>query len=133
MRKTDALKLTQQYINGWKANDLAQIIAPLAEDCTVIESHGPTYQGIVAIKRWFELWLAANSHIKKWDITAFYFCEQQQTAFCEWDFSCVSHNEEYSLLGISVIKFSDHKINYLHEYRMTQKPYSWNGEQLQSE
>jgi ketosteroid isomerase-like protein len=133
MKETDAFRLTQQYINGWKENDLAQIIASLADDCTVIESHGPTYQGIAAVERWFELWLAANSHVKKWDITSFHFCEQQQVAFCEWDFACVSHNEEYALLGISIIKFSDHKINTLHEYRMTHAAYSWKGERLQSD
>jgi ketosteroid isomerase-like protein len=133
MKETDALKLTQQYISGWKENDVAQIIAPLTKDCTVIESHGPTYRGVAAIKHWFELWLAANSIVKKWNIKSFYFCEQQQTAFCEWDFACVSRNQEYTLFGISVIKFSDHKINYLHEYRMTHAPYRWNGERLQSE
>ena len=133
MNKKTAVHLVQQYIDGWKQNDLDRIIACLTNDCCIIESHGPIYQGIAAVRTWFALWLAANSHIKKWDIKSFYFCTEQQTAFCEWDFACVSHDEEYTLPGISVVKFSANKINFIHEYRMTHDAYPWHGEQLQSD
>jgi hypothetical protein len=132
MNEIDALKLVQKYITGWKENNLDQIIQSLTEDCLIIESHGPTYEGISAIKCWFELWLAANSYVTQWDITSFYFCDKQETAFCEWEFACISHDQEYTLPGISVIKFSNTKISYLHEYRMTHAPYIWKREKLAS-
>lgn len=132
MIEAKALKLFEQYVTGWKENNLELIISCLSNGCTIIESHGPMYQGIQAVQRWFALWLAANSRVLHWNITSFYFCDVQQTAFCEWDFSCVSQNQEYTLPGISVVKFSSDKINFIHEYRMLHPAYTWDGNQLQS-
>lgn len=129
----NAFNLIQTYINGWKQNDLPMIISALAESCVVIESHGPTYQGITEIKNWFKFWLEANSKIIHWDIISFYFCEQQATAVVEWDFSCVSNEINYALPGISIIKFTEEKISSIHEYRMTHTPYAWEKDRLKSE
>ncbi len=133
MIEKNALELVMQYINGWKQNDIRMITSCLTEDCAVIESHGPTYYSIHNIELWFKYWLEANSSVLKWDVVSFAFCEKQQTAFCEWDFHCISDNIEYALVGISMIKFSDHKIAFIHEYRMTQPAYEWNGDKLKSE
>src|SRR3989338_5876426 len=87
-----AFNLIQQYIDGWKQNNL-----------TIITS-----------------WLAANSKITKWNILSFYFCNEKKTAFVEWDFSCISNNIEYLIpAGISVVRFVEQKIAFIHEYRMT--------------
>ena len=99
----------------------------------VIESHGPTYHGIPDIESWFKLWLGAKSTVTRWDILSFSFCETVKTAFCEWDFACVSNEIEYALPGISVLKFADQKISFIHEYRMTQPAYEWEGKELKSE
>jgi hypothetical protein len=58
-----ALDLVQQYMNGWKQNNLPLIISCLTKNCIVIESHGPTYHGIEAIERWFQFWVEAKSTI----------------------------------------------------------------------
>ncbi len=79
------------------------------------------------------LYPSSESEILKWNITSFVFCEKKQTAFCEWDFDCISNNTKYTLPGISVIKFSDHKISFIQEYRMTHPPYEWQGDELKSE
>ncbi|HEX4045178.1 MAG TPA: nuclear transport factor 2 family protein [Gammaproteobacteria bacterium] len=125
--------LIQQYINGWKQNDIAMITAPLAENCIIIESHGPTYHGIQSITRWFELWQAANSSILQWNIVSFSFYAETQIAFCEWDFACISNDIKYALLGISKVQFLKEKISFIHEYRMTKAPYVWRGDRLESE
>lgn len=125
--------IVQIYINGWKQNNLDMILSSLAEDCVIIESHGPIYQGSAALKKWFALWLQANSQIKNWDIKSFYFCSDKHTAFTEWDFSCISNGAEYSFPGISIFKFRNQKIELIHEYRMTHNPYVWNGHMLQSD
>lgn len=127
------MDLFQQYVSGWKQNHLPHILSCLTEDCIVIESHGPTYQSISDMKRWFEYWKAANSKITKWDILSFSFCEQNNTAYAEWDFSCVSNNQTYSFPGISVIKFTEEKISFIHEYRMTHQAYLWQRDTLKSE
>jgi hypothetical protein len=132
MSKDTAFTLIKTYITGWQQNDLALITSCLAENCVITESHGPTYYSIAQIEEWFSLWLVANSTVLHWDISSFYFCEQQQTAFCEWDFACVSNGVEYALPGISVVKFSGNKIGSIHEYRMTQPAYDWQGDSLKS-
>jgi len=125
MTEKTALALIQQYISGWKQNNLALIIDCLTENCVVIESHGPRYHDLHDIEQWFTLWLAAKSRISKWDITSF--------SFCEWDFACVSNETHYDLSGISVIKFSAEKISFIHEYRMSHPAYKWEGDRLASE
>lgn len=78
MNEKTAFNLIQQYIEGWKQNDLLLILSTLAEDCVVIESHGPQYQGIREIERWFGFWLNANGKVTKWDLLSLYFCEKKK-------------------------------------------------------
>ena len=75
----------------------------------------------------------AKSKITKWNILSFYFFDKEQTAFCEWDFECVSNDMTYALPGISIVKFKDEKITFIHEYRMTHSAYEWQGDELKSE
>lgn len=124
--------LVQQYVHGWKTNDLSMIVSCLTEDCVVIESHGPTYRGVSDIEQWFKFWLEAKSKITKWDILSFYFCENKKTTFFEWDFACISNDVEYTLPGISVVQFIENKISFIHEYRMTHKAYEWKKDELTS-
>lgn len=133
MFEKNALELIQQYMSGWKQNNLRLITACLAKDCVVVESHGPTYHGISDIEQWFTLWLGAKSNVLKWDILSFCFCKKEQTAFCEWSFTCISNNIKYSFFGMSVIKFSGQKIASIHEYQMTNPTYEWKGDKLKSE
>lgn len=128
-----AFNLIQQYINGWKENDLSKIISCLTENCVAIESHGATYHGKPDIERWFKFWLEVKSKVTKWDVLSFYFCEKEKTAFVEWDFSCISNDVKYVLPGISVVKFTDQKISFIHEYRMTHQAYEWERDNLKSE
>ncbi len=81
MNEKTAFNLIQQYIEGWKQNDLLLILSTLAEDCVVIESHGPQYQGIREIERWFGFWLNANGKVTKWDLLSLYFCEKKRNGF----------------------------------------------------
>lgn len=131
--KKIAFALIKQYVTGWQQNNIQQICECLAENCTVIESHGPIYQGIQDIKQWFHLWQQANSKISKWDILSFYYYKKGNTAFFEWEFACISNNVSYAFAGISKVKFMNKKITFIHEYRMTKPAYIWNKNKLQSE
>ncbi|MBI1984605.1 MAG: nuclear transport factor 2 family protein [Candidatus Wildermuthbacteria bacterium] len=116
-----AKQLIQKYVDGWKENDIEKIIAPLSDECVIIESHGPTYQGIKQVKKWFEYWVQEKGRVIRWEITSFYFLGEENTAFFEWDFTCNAAGKGHELLGISLVKFSGGKISFLHEYRMTKK------------
>lgn len=131
--KESAFALMQQYINGWKLNDIEVIISSLDSDCTVIESHGPTYYGIIQMRKWFNYWMKSHSQVLEWNIKSFYFCDIEQRAFCEWEFICESNAITYDLQGISVVKFKAQKIVFIHEYRMTNSAYDWQGDCLVSE
>ncbi len=132
MNEKNAFNLISQFINGWKQNNLQMIVSSLDEHCQVIESHGPTYDGISEIKHWFTSWLEAESLVKKWDIMSYFFQKEKDTAFVEWDFSYLSKGVEHSLPGISVVKFTEQKIALIQEYRMTHKAYAWKGDELKS-
>lgn len=133
MNAQESLALIKKYISGWKKNDIHLIISSLHRECIVIESHGPIYHGINDVKLWFDLWLAANSRILKWDLISYYFCNNENTAFIEWKFECISNGMNYPLSGISVIKFSENKIIRIHEYRMTKSAFDWNNKKLISD
>lgn len=119
-----ARTLVQQYIDGWKEGSIEKIIALLHEDCVIIESHGPRYRGVDQVRKWFEYWVREKGKVLRWNITSFYFVEN--TAFFEWDFACNVSGKDHELLGISIVKFSENKISFLHEYRMTKTPYEFN-------
>lgn len=131
--KRQVRELVEQYIDGWKENNVEKIIKPLAHDCVIIESHGTTYHGIEQVRQWLNLWKQEQGRVNRWDITEFYFLEEERIAFVEWDFVCTASGKDYALLGISVVKFSGEKIVFMHEYRMTKNPYDWNAKQLNAE
>jgi len=62
-----------------------------------------------------------------------HFCEKDQVACCEWDFACISSKKEYAFLGASIVKFSEQKISFLNEYRMTKPSYIWDEYNLNSD
>ena len=117
--------LFQQYVEGWKENNVEKILVPLSYDCTIIKSHGPTYHGSEQVRKWFEYWMKEKGKVTRWNITSFYFLEKGNMAFFEWDFACNVVGEGHTLLGISLVKLSGDKISFLHEYRMTKEPYDW--------
>ena len=121
--KQVAKRLVYEYVNGWKQNDITKITKPLANNCIIIESHGPTYHGLKQIRQWFEFWKKEKGKVLHWDISSFYFLESKNTAFFEWDFACHVRGKEYHLPGISIVKFTGDKISFIHEYRMTKNPY----------
>ena len=131
--REQALKLFEQYAQGWKDNDIEKIVASLADDCVITESHGPTYRGIEQVKKWFDFWLQEKGRVSRWDVVSFYFLEKENAAFLESNFACNVRGKDYVLPGISVVKYKEGKIVFLHEYRMTKEPYEWIPSELNPE
>lgn len=124
MNYEKAKKLAERYVEGWKDNNLEKILEPLVEDCTIIESHGPTYRGHGDVRAWVESWIAEGYKVDKWNITSFLFADD--SAVFEWHFEfsgAASPTREID--GVTIVKFKDGKIEYLREYRTTEPLYDW--------
>jgi ketosteroid isomerase-like protein len=113
----DHKALIEEYVTGWRENNLSKILNTLTQDSLIIESHGPRYKGKRNVEKWIETWKRAGNKVTKWKIKSFYYLENSHAAFFEWDFECVVGGEKHKLAGISVVKFKDGKIAYVREYR----------------
>ena len=109
--------LIRKYVAGWLSNDANAIIATLAPDCTVIESHGPQYHGQAEVRQWVDEWNRKGSRVDKWDIVSFHEMPPDGAVF-EWHFECTVDGKKHALDGISIARFKDGKISYMREYRM---------------
>lgn len=115
--------LLHNYIDGWKENKNGKVLSALSEDCVIIESHGPTYQGSKIVNQWFDEWHRLGNKVEKWEISSLYSVEG--VIFCEWVFAYSGPHRRESFKGITVAKFKDSKIFELREYRMTANPFIW--------
>jgi uncharacterized protein (TIGR02246 family) len=123
MNKKEAETLIDAYVDGWRKNDGSKILATLAPDCVIVESHGPTYRGIETVRKWVERWIAEGSRVDRWDITSFRFTDD--VAVFEWGFECTAGGRHYQIDGISWVEMDEAGIVVLREYRRTELPYEW--------
>lgn len=119
MTHTEALELIKAYVAGWNTLNKDVVLSTLADDCVVIESHGPKYQGHTEVSHWMTDW-KFEGEVEYWRITTFCFDETTQVGFFEWDFACTLDGEPIAFKGASVCSFSEDKIQEIHEYRMTE-------------
>ena len=117
-----ARQLVDDYIEGWVQSDASRILASLTDDCSVVESHGPTYYGTEQIKKWIDEWYQTGK-VDKWNIDSFFF--DQDTAFFEWSFTCTINGKTDSIDGASIVQFKNDKIHHVHEYRMTKPAFDY--------
>lgn len=83
-----ARELIDRYVNGWRAGDVDQVLSTLTPDCTIIESHGPTYHGHDLVRAWMTSWFAAGQTIPRWDVTSVVPGGASGLAAFEWVFTC---------------------------------------------
>ena len=120
------MTLLEQYIAGWRAHDVAAILATLTPGCVVIESFGPIYRGHDRVARWVSTWLAEDGHVIDWTVRDLRSSLESETA--EWTFRYTWRGEEKSFEGASIAKLHDGKLSYLREYATTAALYDWRGE-----
>ena len=114
-----AKHLVSEYIEGWRANDKTRILSVIAEECVVIESHGPTFLGKQEIARWLDDWIKQGSRVTKWDVSSFTY--EKSIAAAEWVFACECLGVHYEIIGASIFRFSDEVISRVTEYRSTKE------------
>ena len=115
----------QVYIDAWRRHDAAAVLATLADDCTVIESHGPVYRGKERVAQWMDTWFSAGGSVDSWEIT-----DEAATAealVAEWHFECTWKGERGAFDGSTVARLQQGQITYLREYATTASLYDWTG------
>ncbi len=108
--------LIRQYVEGWIEGNVSKILGTLADDCTIIESHGPVYRGTGEVRSWAENWIKDGSKVNKWEIISLSDIPPDRAVF-EWHFECTVDGQEHSLDGISIVQFKNGKIGFMREYR----------------
>ncbi len=115
--------LIQQYVDGWKEGNEKKILGALADDCIIVESHGPTYRGKEIVKKWIVDWHNRGNVVEKWVITSYYSCKD--LIVFEWVFAYKSKKIREAFGGVTLAKIKNRKIADLKEYRATQFPFMW--------
>jgi hypothetical protein len=116
-------EIIQRYVDGWREGKEAKILNGLAEDCTIIESHGPTYHGKEIVKKWIADWQSQGNVIEKWEITSFHTCND--LVIFEWVFAWKGKKIRETFEGVTLAKIKNNKISDLREYRATAPPFIW--------
>ncbi|GIF21474.1 hypothetical protein Ate02nite_42040 [Paractinoplanes tereljensis] len=106
--------LLHTYIDGWGRHDIAAVLAVLADDCQVIESHGPVHRGTDQVERWMRSWLATGGHIREWRITD--SGAAGDLLMAEWEITRRWRGEESSFQGATICRTLGGRISYLREY-----------------
>lgn len=120
MNAEHARRLVLDYTDGWRTGDAPRVLAALAEDCVVIESHGPTFSGRTEVARWLHDWQRRGSTVPRWDLLS--FVHAGETAAVEWRFECTDRGAHYDIEGASVFTFAGERIRRIAEYRRTDAP-----------
>lgn len=108
-------QLIKLWFSMWlKSTDLG-IDTVFTPDCIYVESWGPKYCGIPAIKHWFDEWNTRGKVIT-WEIKQFFHSADQ--TIVEWYFK--NHMDDGRIEnfdGVSLVKWSDSgKINFIKEF-----------------
>ncbi len=120
MDTAHARRLVADYTEGWRTGDAPRVLGVLADDCVVIESHGPTFSGRVEVARWLRDWQERGSAVQRWDVLSFVHAGDR--AAVEWRFECTDRGVRYDLEGASVFTFAGERIRRIAEYRRTDQP-----------
>ena len=113
MQKERELKIGK-WFSMWIDKNCKGIEELFCFDAVYVESWGPKYIGIKAIKHWFDEWNTRGS-VKTWDIKQFFHKDEQ--TIVEWYFCNEmddGRKEEFD--GLSLIQWENGKICFLKEY-----------------
>ncbi len=108
--------LLRAYAAGWLAGDVDAVLATVAEDVVILESHGPRYEGAAALRSWLDSWVSGGDRVHRWEITRLVESPDGSEAAAEWDFSCTAGGVVYDILGATVATARDERLTTITEY-----------------
>ncbi len=82
-------------------------------DAVYIESWGPEYRGLAAIKHWFTEW-NTRGRVLRWDIKQFFHSESQTAV--EWFFENTVDGRRERFDGVSIVRWTHGRIARLQEF-----------------
>lgn len=114
--------IIRQWFSMWLTGQNSGLESMFSPDATYVESWGPEYHGIGAIKFWFEEWNTRGT-VQQWDIQQF-FHKGDQTVV-QWHFECqLSGEPSLSFDVLSLIRWDqEEKICFLQEFGGNDKRY----------
>ncbi|WP_024286523.1 nuclear transport factor 2 family protein [Cellulomonas sp. KRMCY2] len=119
------MTVLEEYIDGWRRDDVDAVLATLAHDCVVTESYGPVYRGPVAVRRWMEQWFGQGGQIHRWETTSHRLGDGFEVA--EWTFECTWAGNRSTFDGITLATTTGGRVHRLREYQTTAPLYEWDG------
>ncbi|ASV33450.1 hypothetical protein GWK90_03435 [Candidatus Hamiltonella defensa] len=131
MDKSGAKKLLDDYMEGFKKNNLEQFLSALDEECHIIQPDGISLKGKNKIKEWFELFWKEN-RVNKLNVYSFYYLDLgEKISFSEWDLTYSKTHEQKSSINeaisipkaISIVTYNDENITSIVEYQRTEQPH----------
>lgn len=109
--------LLRAYVRAWLAGDADAVVATLADDAVVVESHGPTYLGAAEVRSWVQRWVEVGDRVHRWDLISVIDSEDGTLVAAEWDFSCTAAGVEYEILGATIATVHHGRLTRITEYR----------------
>jgi ketosteroid isomerase-like protein len=112
-----AAELLRRYTAGWLASDIEAVMATVADDVSVVESHGTVYEGASAVRQWLEEWVASGDLVHRWDLSGVWETADGSAAAAEWDFACTAAGIRYDILGATVARADGGRLVSITEYK----------------
>lgn len=114
--------MIRQWFTMWLSKQNTGLENIFSSDAIYIESWGPEYHGMGAIKYWFEEWNTRGT-VQRWDIQQFFHKEDETVV--QWQFQCeLSGEPDQSFEGLSLIRWDkEDKICFLQEFGCSNKRY----------
>ncbi|GAA2625399.1 nuclear transport factor 2 family protein [Paractinoplanes durhamensis] len=106
--------LLHSYVDAWRRHDVEAVLETLADDCEVVEPHGPVYRGKDQVSEWMRNWVVAGGRITQWRITDSGSAGDLLVA--EWERTCRWRGTETSFAGATICRLLGGRISYLREY-----------------
>lgn len=97
----DRDRTVRRWFDMWLENDCEGLEDVFSDDVVYIESWGPRYDGIRAVRHWFEEW-NARARVLSWDITD--IVHSGDATYVEWHFhDLMDTGREEEFDGVSKI------------------------------
>lgn len=105
-------QMITDYFKMWLTQDFSKLNNIFHPDIIYQECYGPIYEGLTQVKKWYQNMLLKQK-VSNWDIKR--FIHSNDIVIVEWFFKA-TEEDTYFFDGVSIIEFTDDKINNISEF-----------------